>query len=336
MLKVGVIGCGYWGPNLVRNFGEQDDAAVEYVSDLRKERLDFIQKRYPAVKVTPDYREVLKDKTVAAVAIATPVSTHFQIAQEALKQKKHVLLEKPMTATQDQAKRLIELARKNKRTLMVGHTFLYTGAVRKIKQILDSGQLGKLYYFDSVRINLGMFQHDTNVIWDLAVHDFSIMDFLIGLEPLSISASGACHTRHQVENIAYITVNFKNNVIAHFYVNWLAPVKIRQILIGGSDKMILFDDMLPSEKVKVYDKGVWFKKGGEKDKYKIQLQYRKGDMYVPQIDITEGLYHECRHFIDCVKNNKTPLSNGIQGLRVVRLLEAAEKSIRNGSRFIKL
>ncbi|MBN3038387.1 MAG: Gfo/Idh/MocA family oxidoreductase [Candidatus Omnitrophica bacterium] len=336
MFRIAVIGCGYWGPKLVRNFGEQDDVKVEYVSDLHKERLNFIKKRHPVVKTTRNYKDILRDNKVDALAIATPVSTHFQLAQEALKHKKHVLLEKPMTCTQDQAQRLIDLAKKHKRVLMVGHTFLYTGAVRKIKEIMDSGQLGKLYYFDSVRINLGMFQHDTNVIWDLAAHDFSIMDYLLGVKPVNISASGACHARNEIENIAYVTVNFTNNVIAHFYVNWLAPVKIRQILIGGSDKMILFDDMLPSEKVKVYDKGVWFKEGSKKDDYKIQVQYRKGDMYVPQIDITEGLYVECKHFIDCIKNDKKPLSDAAQGLRVVRLLEAAEKSIKNNAKYVKL
>lgn len=335
MLRVGVIGCGYWGPNLVRNFTEANNAQVVSCCDLRKERLDFIRSRYPFVQTTTTYQDILQNPHIDAIAIATPSSTHFTIARHALLQGKHVLVEKPLALTSAQAQELIELAQRAGTVLMVDHTFVYTGAVHKIKEIVDSGELGDLYYFDSVRINLGLFRHDTNVLWDLASHDVSIMDYVLGKRALAVSAIGVCHISDAIENMAYLTVFFDKPLIAHIHVNWLAPVKIRKTLICGSRKMVIYDDIEPSEKVKVYDAGITIDQKPE-DIYKIKVSYRTGDMYSPRIDLTEALKVECEHFVNCIQNKAKPITDGEAGLELVRILETAQRSMDAGGVKIEL
>lgn len=330
-VRIGLIGCGYWGPNLVRNFNETQGARMAICCDIRQERLDFIKNRYPSIEVSNDYTKVIKDPEIDAIAIATPIHTHYKLAKAALMNGKHVLVEKPMTTRTRDASKLIEIAQKENKILMVDHTFIYTGAVRKIKEIIESGEIGKIYYFDSVRINLGLFQHDVNVIWDLAPHDISIMDHIICEKPLRVRAVGNSHIDNMIENIAYIHIEFENDLSAHFHINWLAPVKVRRIIIGGSKKMIVYDDNEPSEKVKVYDKGVSIKEDKESI-YQTLIQYRTGDMYAPKLDQTEALSLECAHFIDCIKNKRKPITDGETGLKVVKILQAAQDSISNGKR----
>lgn len=326
MIGIGVVGYGYWGPNLVRNFAEAPGATLAGISDMRAERRAEAQRRYPSAQVTEQYSEMLANPAIDAVAIATPVSTHFDLAMQALKSGKHVLVEKPLAASSDQAERLIDEAARRNRVLMVDHTFVYTGAVRKMRELIASGALGDIYYYDSVRVNLGLFQHDVNVIWDLAVHDLSILDFVLPTKPVAVSATGISHIPGRPENIAYITLFFEDNRIAHLHVNWLAPVKVRRTLIGGSEKMIVYDDLDPSEKIKVYDKGVTVTPQREQ-LYELLVSYRSGDMWAPRLDQAEGLQTEARHFIDCIENNTLPETGGDTGLRVVSLLEAAERSM---------
>ena len=334
MIKIGIISYGYWGPNLVRNFSESGTAEVRAVSDLRSERLKPVAARYPAIQTTTNYRDLLDNPGIDAIAIATPVSTHFDLALQALKAGKHVLVEKPFTTTAAQARTLIEEADRRKLTLMVDHTFLFTPAVRKIKELVQSGDLGRLYYYDSVRVNLGLFQHDVNVLWDLAVHDLSIMDFILGARPQAVSATGMAHVAGQPEDMAFLTCYFADSVIAHFHVNWLAPVKIRRTLIGGDRKMIVYDDLEPSEKIKVYDKGITVNE--PEGIYKMMVGYRTGDMWAPQLATTEALLTEARHFAECVETGKRPLTDGQAGLNVVRILEAASASIRNRGQPVEL
>jgi len=334
MIKVGVIGYGYWGPNMVRNFYANKDARVAWVCDLSKDRLALVESGYPTVKTTTDHKDILKDSGVDAVVISTPVSAHFPLALEALESGKHVLLEKPMTSTVEQSEKLVDLAEKKKRTLMVDHTFLYTGAVRKMKELVQSGELGDLYYFDSVRVNLGLFQHDVNVIWDLAPHDFAIMDFLLQKDPEMVSAVGMCHLG-DLENIAYVTVQYPGNLLGHIHVNWLAPVKVRTTLIGGTRKMIVYDDNEPSEKIKIYDKGVSYSDKKE-DVYQMLVQYRSGDMLAPKLEPSEALKLVSKEFTDSINENRKPLTDGVAGLRVVKLLESANESIKQKGKVIKL
>ena len=329
-IKIGVIGCGYWGPNLIRNFNENYNTAVKYACDIYEERLERIKLRYPHVTTTKNYRDLLKDDTVQLVAIATPVRTHYKLIKEALNSGKHVLIEKPLTSKVKEAEELVELANKKNLILFVDHTFIYTGAVKKIKEIIFSGGIGDIYYFDSVRVNLGLFQSDTNVIWDLAPHDVAIMDYLLTEKPKSVVATGASHTHSKIEDIAYVSVNFKNNLIAHFHLNWMSPVKIRRLILGGNKKMIVFDDLDPADKVKIYDKGITLAKTTKKVVYQNIIQYRVGDMYAPNIDNTEALKVMVDHLADCLLNKKTPITDGVSGLRVVRILEAAEKSMKKG------
>lgn len=335
-MNIGVIGCGYWGPNLVRNFNALDNVRVVAVSDIRSERLDFIHKQFPAIKtLSSDANDILHAPDIDAVVVATSVSTHFQLGMEALANGKHLFMEKPFTATVEQAERLIELAEQRNLRIMVDHTFIYTGAVGTIKKFIDSGQLGEMYYFDSVRVNLGLFQHDVNVIWDLAPHDVSIMDHLIGRQPRAIAATGVAHFESDIENIAYISTYYDNNLLGHIHVNWLAPVKVRKTLVSGSKKMIIYDDMEPSEKVKIYDKGVDVIHDRNQI-YDILIQYRTGDMLAPQINLTEALKRVACEFYDAVNENRSPLTDGLAGLRVVRILEAANKSIRSNGRVVEL
>lgn len=330
-IKVGIIGCGYWGPNLIRNFNENYHTDIRYACDLTRERLERIKIGYPHINTTTNYKELLRNKDIHAIAIATPVFTHYKFVKESLEAGKHVLVEKPLTSTVREAERLVNLASKKGLILLVDHTFIYTSGIRKIKEFISTGELGEMYYFDSVRVNLGLFQHDVNVIWDLAPHDLSIMDFIVDEKPLSVVATGASHTASKLEDVAYVTVKFKGSLIAHFHVNWMSPVKIRRIIIGGSKKMVVFDDLDPAEKIKIYDKGIKLSKADEKSTYQTLVQYRIGDMYAPAIDNIEALRVEVEHFADCIKNNKTPITDGEAGLRIVRILEAADKSIKKGS-----
>jgi len=335
MIRVGVVGYGYWGPNLVRNFSEAPNTTVTAVSDMRADRLAMVERRYPGIRTTTRVEELLANPAVDAVAIATPVSTHFDLGMQALRAGKHVLLEKPMTTTSAESLALIEEAERRNLVLMVDHTFVYTGAVRKIRDLLASGRLGDPYYYDSARVNLGLFQHDVDVIWDLAVHDLSIMDYVLNAHPSAITATGMSHVAGKPENIAYLTAFFENNLIAHINVNWLSPVKVRRTLIGGSKQMIVYDDMEPSEKVKVYDKGITISNGPE-SVYRMLIGYRTGDMYAPQLDMSEALRVEAQHFAECIELGGQPLTDGYAGLRVVRMLEAATQSMKKQGALIEL
>jgi predicted dehydrogenase len=331
-ISVGIIGCGYWGPNLLRNFAENEAAELRWICDADEARLAAMARRYPAAQTTTDYQKLLAAPQLDAVAVATPVASHFQIAKESLLAGKHVLVEKPLTATAREAEELIDLAARNQRTLMVDHTFVYTGAVRKMKEIIAGGELGELLYFDSVRINLGLFQRDINVVWDLAPHDLSIMDYLIERQPDAVSAIGSCHIEQGIENIAYLLLHFPDDFIAHFHFNWLAPVKIRRTLIAGSRRMILYDDIEPTEKVRVYDKGVTTNRV-ESDReadYQTLVSYRTGDVWAPKLDSTEALRYVVAEYLDAIRDARRPLTDGESGLRVVRLLEAAQQSIKQG------
>lgn len=335
MIRIGVIGYGYWGPNLVRNFMSASGSAVTRVCDRRKERLTTLGKLYPAMKTCSDSSDLINDPQIDAVVIATPVSSHFELAMSALKAGKHVLVEKPLAARSDQARALVDEAAARNLVLLVDHTFVYTDAVRKIRELIASGQLGEIYYYDAVRVNLGLFQHDVNVIWDLAIHDLSIIDHVLPSKPVAVSATGMSHVPGQPENVAYITLFFDAPQIAHVHVNWLTPVKVRHTLIGGSEKMILYDDLEPSEKLKIYDKGIDVTPEPE-DVYKMLVSYRLGDMWAPQLHNTEALQTEALHFIDCIERNQQPETDGPAGLRMVKLIEAAEASLRDRGRLIEL
>lgn len=340
MITIGVIGCGYWGPNLIRNFAENERARLRWICDTDERRLNAIGRRYPAAHTAADYRQLLADPELAAVVIATPVATHYEFARAALDAGKHVLIEKPFTTNIREAEELVALARARGLTLMVDHTFVYTGAVRRIKEIVDSGELGELLYFDSVRINLGLFQRDINVVWDLAPHDLSIMDHIVAREPIALTATGSSHIEAGIENIAYVMLRFRDSFIAHFHFNWLSPVKIRRTLIAGSRKMIVYDDIEPTEKVRVYDKGVTTNRiESDTDKeaaYRTLVSYRTGDVWVPKLDSTEALTHVSAEFLEAIMEKRAPLTDGSAGLRVVRLLEAAQESINQGGRLIEL
>jgi predicted dehydrogenase len=340
-LRVGVIGYGYWGPNLVRNFSEAAGSRVVAVSDLREERLAQVRDRYPAVRTTTDAGELLADPTVDAVIVATPVATHYRLAMAAIEAGKHVLVEKPLALGSAEGEALIAAARRRGVVLMVDHTFVYTGAVQKIRELVDGERLGRLLYYDSVRVNLGLFQHDVDVLWDLAVHDLSIMDFVLGRLPRAVSAAGVAHVPGQPVNTAYLTCYFDDTLIAHFHVNWLAPVKIRRTLIGGDRQMIVYDDLEPSEKVKVYDKGITLANGsngsgGNEGAYELLVGYRAGDMHAPQLSLTEALRVEADHFVDCIRTRREPVTSGEAGLRVVRILEAAAESLAARGQVVEL
>ena len=335
MIRVGVVGYGYWGPNLVRNFSDVAGCEVASVCDLSPERRALAARRHPSIVTTADPEDLIRDPNVDAVIIATPVSSHFELGMRALAAGKHVWVEKPLALNVSQASRLVEQADRTGRTLLVDHTFAYTPAVRKIRDLVASDALGQIYYYDSVRVNLGLFQHDVDVIWDLAVHDLSIIDRVLPGHPVAVSATGMAHVPGEPENIAYITLFFESSLIAHVHVNWLAPLKVRRTLIGGSRKMIVYDDLEASEKVKVYDKGITTRNGAE-DVYQMLVGYRSGDMWSPQLEVTEALHTEARHFIECIDRNTTPITDGRAGLRVVRILEAASRSMRERGRVVEL
>lgn len=340
MINVGIIGFGYWGPNVARNFNSAPGARVVAICDADETSLRRAAQNHPGVRVCKNCNDVLEAQDVDVVAIVTPVSSHFEIAQKALSKGKHIFVEKPFTASVAQAEQLIELAEKKGLLIMVDHTFLFTGAVKKIKELIDDGTLGDLYYFDSIRVNLGLFQKDVNVVWDLAPHDLSIMDHLLHMEPSAVMATGVAHFQNKLEDVAYITIYFPHNVIAHLNVNWLSPVKIRTTLIGGQKKMLVWNDLVSDEKIRVYDKGV---EGLEsltmetKEKtYGVRLSYRSGDMWAPRVNQVEALQGETAYFIDCINNSKTPQNDGYAGLRVVRMLEAIKESLSRGGTLIRL
>jgi predicted dehydrogenase len=332
-LRVGVIGYGYWGPNIVRNFHSIDHCQVVAVCDKSADALKRVRRAYPAVELTTDMNDVLRSADIDAVAVITPVWTHFELAKAALENGKHVFVEKPFTSSSRQAEELIELADRKGLKIMVDHTFLFSGAVRKMRELVDAGTLGPLYYFDSTRVNLGLFQHDVGVVWDLAPHDLSIMDYLIAERPEAVVATGGNHL-NGLADMAFITVYFPSNIIAHINVNWLSPVKVRTTLIGGKDKMLVWNDLEADEKIKVYDKGVQMT-GGE-GVYDLLVSYRSGDVWAPKVAQTEALKVELEYFASCIQHNRQPINDGEAGLRVVKLLEAADQSLKDRGRIIPI
>lgn len=333
VLKFGVIGYGYWGPNIVRNFHGQERSQVAAVCDKSQKSLHRVRQAYPAMHTTSDCADLLNSSEIDAVAIVTPVWTHFELAKTALENGKHVFVEKPFTCTTAQAEELIELAERKNLKIMVDHTFLFTGAVKRMKELIDDGTLGKLYYYDSTRVNLGLFQHDVNVLWDLAPHDLSIMDYLIKERPEAVVATGERHLNGHAD-IAFMTLYYPNNVIGHINVNWLSPVKVRTTLIGGEKRMLVWNDLEADEKLKVYDKGVQ-KTTGEAV-YQTLVSYRTGDMWAPRVEQTEALKLEAAYFVDCIINDKTPFNDGVAGLHVVRMLEAADQSLQEKGKIIQV
>jgi predicted dehydrogenase len=326
LINVGVIGCGYWGPNLIRNFDSIPGADVVGACDLEPSRIHRLQPDYPSLQFTTDAAALIDRKDVDAVAIATPVSTHFDLSMRAMRAGKHVLVEKPLAASSDEARRMIDEAARRNLVLMVDHTFVYSGTVRTVRDLVRNDGVGDITYYDAVRVNLGLFRHDVNVLWDLAVHDLSIMDYLLERTPSAVSATGASHVSGRSENIAYVTVFFDNNLIAHVHANWLAPVKIRHTLLGGTKKMIVCNDLEPVEKVKVYDSGIELSDDPD-DKRRLQIGYRIGAMFAPPVDMTEALRTEALHFVSCVEGGAIPVTDGEAGLRVIRILEAATESM---------
>lgn len=334
-VNVAIIGCGYWGQNLIRNFYEVEGAELKTICDLEEKALKRVQRRFPTVQLSQSFDEVLSDPGVDAVVIATPISTHYAYAQQALLAGKHVLVEKPMATSAALVQDLMDTAGQVNRKLMVDHTFLFTSAVRKMKQLIDGGEIGELLYFDSIRINLGLVQSDTNVLWDLGPHDFSIMDYLCDLEPKSVSANAVKHLHCPHDNIAYVTVRFSNNMIAHFHLNWLAPVKVRTTIVGGSKKMIVYDDMENSEKIKVFDRGITVNHDPAR-RERMLTGYRNGDILVPNLETTEALRLMAQEFVNSIREDRSPLTDGSSAYRVVRLLEAAQRSIEQNGREIDL
>src|SRR6266571_303015 len=333
MIRTGVIGYGYWGPNIVRNLRSLEGCQLAAVCDQSPVALQRVRQAYPDLPVTTKPYDLLTSTEIDAIAVVTPVSTHFELAKVALENGKHVFVEKPFTSTTHQAEQLIELADRKNLRIMVDHTFLFTGAVRKIRQLIEEGVLGELYYYDSTRVNLGLFQHDISVIWDLAPHDLAIMDFLIQQKPEAVIATGEAHLNGVVD-IAFLTIYFPGNTIAHLNVNWLSPVKVRTTLIGGEKKMLVWNDLEADEKIKVYDKGVQVQNGH--GLYDLLVSYRAGDMWAPRVEQSEALKVELDYFIDCVTKNQTPVNDGVAGCRVVRLLEAADQSLSARGKAIQL
>jgi predicted dehydrogenase len=332
-IGIAVVGCGYWGPNLVRNLSVLPECALRAVCDPDAERVRQICRRYPALRGLSDVRDVLRDPTIDAVALATPVSTHYPLARAALEAGKHVLVEKPFTHSAETAEALGELAEARGLVLQVDLPFVYGGAVQKIRALIEGGEVGELLYFDSVRVNLGLFQSDVNVMWDLATHDLSIMLYLLQRMPQSVSAVGTAHYG-PLEDIAYLTMRFDDSLIGHVHVNWLAPVKLRSVLIGGTQRMIVYDDLEPSEQVRVYEKGVTLGNGNGAARTRALVDYRVGDMWAPHIDKTEPLALVCRDFLGAIAERRRPLADADMGLRIVRVLEAAQRSLGRGGEWI--
>lgn len=333
MIMVGVIGYGYWGPNIVRNFNAVPGSKVTHVCDTNAQTLAHVLQDYPQMNVTQDFGDIISDSEINTVAIVTPVSTHYEMAKRALQNGKHVFVEKPFTQTPSQAEELINLAEQKRLKIMVDHTFLFSGSVTKIKELIDKGEIGSIYYYDSTRINLGLFQKDVNVIWDLAPHDFAIMLHLLAERPEAVRVFSKSHV-NSMEDVAHILVYFTNNLMAHFNVNWLSPVKIRTTMIGGDKRMLLWNDIVPDDKIKVYDRGVNVKT--REDMHDLMINYRSGDMWSPKIDLREALYIEISHFVESIIENTKNASDGKTGLDVVRLLHACEKSIKHNGGLVIL
>jgi predicted dehydrogenase len=329
-IRMGVIGCGYWGPNLIRNFVEIPTSEVIIVADLKEERLSSISARYPKIKVTKNYKD-LYEQDLDAVVIATPPATHYSLAKESLEQGLHVLVEKPITVNSHFAEELIKIAVENEAVLMVGHTFEYNAAVHTLKQLIDSGELGTIHYIDSARLSLGLYQRDMNVLWDLAPHDISILLYILGRHPISVSAHGMPCVFEGIHDVVYIDLMFPDDILAHIHISWLDPCKVRRTTVVGSKKMVVYNDVVNTEKIKIYDKGV------DKPPYTetyadFQFSYRVGDVLIPNIRFTEPLRQECQHFLECIQNHCEPLTCGREGLEVVKVLEAAQASLnKNGS-----
>ena len=334
MINIAIIGFGYWGPNLLRNFNANKNCNVKYLVDGREDRLALAKSQYPSIETVTNIQSIINDPNLHAVVVATPVFTHYELAKLALSNGKHVLIEKPMTSNSKEAQELIDLADKNGLLLMVDHTFLYTGAVQKIKNLIDQNEIGNLQYFDSTRINLGLIQPDVNVLWDLAPHDLSILFYLNNEKPVSVQATGVSHTKNGIENIAYLTINYQSDFIVHFNCSWSSPVKLRNILIGGDKKMILFNDIEPAEKIKIYDTG--FQVKNDDDKRRLLIDYRVGDIFVPKIELKEALQSMAEDFAQGILNKTTPISNAQKALEVVKVLEAAQTSIKNNGKEVKL
>jgi len=334
MIKCAIIGYGYWGPNLVRNFAATPNTLVHTVADLRPERLALVSKAYPSIQVTSDIDSLWSNPEIDAVIIATPVFTHFELARQALKAGKHVLLEKPMTDTVAHAEELIALSKEHGKVLMVDHTFLYTSAVQKMKSLIDSGELGAVKYFDSTRINLGLIQQDVNVLWDLAPHDISILDYLIPASPTSVQATGISHIHNGIENIAYLTVKYAHDFIAHFHCSWSSPVKIRMMLLGGDKKMVVFNDMEPTEKIRIYDTAHTV--SSDEEKQRVLVDYRIGDVFMPKLEMKEALGGMARDFINAITTGSKPIASYESGINTIRILEAAQISIKEQGREVAL
>jgi predicted dehydrogenase len=333
-MNIAIIGYGYWGPNLLRNFSVVNNCKVHTLCDLRVERLQSTLNAYPTLQLSDNIDEVVNNKDIDAIVIATPVFTHYTIAKKALLAGKHVLIEKPMTSSVKEAEELIDIALKQKLVLMVDHTFLYTGAVQKMKSLIDSGTIGKLKYLDSTRINLGLFQSDVNVLWDLAPHDISICDYLMSEKPVSVQATGISHTKNGIENIAYLTLNYQSDIIAHFNCSWTSPVKLRQMLVGGDEKMMVYNDMEPTEKIKIYDTG--YNLSSEEEKNRILVDYRIGDIFIPKLETKEALLGMANDFVNAIANGTKPVCDYNLGLSVVKVLEASQISIKNGGKEVKI
>ncbi len=334
MLRVGLIGYGYWGPNLARNFNAHSDFELARIADMSQDRRDLAQRTFPATEMVDDVARVTEADDIDVVVVATPVFTHYDFAKAALSNGKHVWVEKPMTSNLEQANELVALAESNGLILMVDHTFLFTGAVVKMKELIDGGDLGDLYYFDSVRINLGLFQHDVNVIWDLATHDFSIMDYLLGPSAKAVSAHGCGHFDTGLEDVAYVSVFYENDLMAHFHANWLSPVKIRRTILGGSKRMLVWDDLNAEERIKIYDKGMEVKT--QEGVYRVLATPRVGEMNAPVVPGIEALSTEVGYMYDCIKSGEKPFNDGAAGARVVAVLEATDKSLKQNGKVIEL
>jgi predicted dehydrogenase len=328
MIGIAIAGYGYWGPNLARNFAETEGASLAMVCDADQKRLALAQKRFPALDCVSDFDEVLRNPAVNAIAIATPVHTHYDLAKRAIKAGKHVLVEKPLTSRVDQAEELVALAEKNGVVLMVDHVFVYSPPVIKMKELVAQGRLGKLFFIDSVRINLGLFQRDVNVVWDLAPHDLSIVDFLVDRLPISLSAYGSTHANHDIEDVAYLNLDYGDGLIANFHVNWLSPVKVRQMIIGGSERSLIYNDLQVDEKIRVYDRGIDVGEDPEQ-RHKAMISYRSGDVWSPNLATREPLSRMTEHFVTCVKSGQPPISDGNTGVRIVKILDAAQRSIKS-------
>lgn len=336
-MNIAVIGCGYWGNHLLRNFNQSDKWNLVLACDKDDNNLKKVANMYPNIEVTNSYKDIVSRSEIDAVAIATPVFSHYEIAKDCLNAEIHTWLEKPLTSDYTQALELINIAKDKNVLLHVDHTYIYTPAVQKIKQIIQSGELGEINYIDSTRVNLGLFQHDINVIWDLAPHDISILQYCLDKKPVAVNATGKAilqYGKEDIESIAYLTVHFEDNTIAHFHVNWMSPVKIRQIIIAGTKKMLVFNDMEQSEKIKIYDSGVNIE--NKEDIYNTLIQYRTGDMLSPFISNKEALKEEVEHFFDSIISKKDTITSGESGAYVVRILEAANKSLKSNGTLITL